>query len=83
MSRAGFRERSTYKPLGCCIDEGVFDLTGGSAAEFDHKVDHVMTEPAEEGEAASPPPSPAARWRNGYWDSDHAGLLSVAGAPAV
>ena len=39
---AGFVERSTGDPLSCCI-ESSFDLTTGTAAEFDHQVDHVLT----------------------------------------
>lgn len=41
MFDAGFKRRSTNKPLSCCLSDP--DLTGGSLADFDHKVDHIMT----------------------------------------
>lgn len=75
LVHAGFRERSTYKPLGCCIDEGVFDLTGGTIAEFDHKVDHVMTNAPKKVKLLSSSIT-GRKMTNGYWDSDHAGVLS-------
>ena len=75
MIKAGFRERSTYKPLGCCIDEGVFDLTGGSIAEFDHRVDHVMTDAPKKVKLVSSTIT-GRKMTNGYWDSDHAGVFS-------
>lgn len=75
VTRAGFRERSTYEPLGCCIDEGVFDLTGGSVAEFDHKVDHVMTNAPKKVKLLSSIIT-GRKMTNGYWDSDHAGVFS-------
>jgi endonuclease/exonuclease/phosphatase family metal-dependent hydrolase len=73
---AGFRERSTYKPLGCCIGESHFDLKGGTAAEFDHKVDHVMTnKPKLVGLISSS--VTGRKLTNGYWNSDHNGLFSA------
>src|SRR5206468_4206573 len=41
---AGFAERSTSRPLGCCLDADVLTFPGaGSVRDFDHQVDHVMT----------------------------------------
>ena len=38
------RERSTYEPLGCCLDTALLPVAdGGAASQFDHKVDHIMT----------------------------------------
>jgi len=76
VTRAGFRERSTYKPLNCCIEESNFDLTGGSAAEFDHKVDHIMTDAPRQVKLVKSGVT-GRKQQNGYWDSDHAGLFSV------
>jgi endonuclease/exonuclease/phosphatase family metal-dependent hydrolase len=71
---AGFVERSTGDPLGCCI-ESSFDLTTGTAAEFDHQVDHVMTNAPSIVRLVSS--SVTGRTMvNGFWDSDHAGLVS-------
>lgn len=76
LTRAGFRERSTYKPLNCCIEESNFNLTGGSAAEFDHKVDHIMTNAPRQVKLLASGVT-GCKKSNGYWDSDHAGLWST------
>jgi endonuclease/exonuclease/phosphatase family metal-dependent hydrolase len=76
ITKAGFRERSTYKPLNCCIEESNFDLTGGSTAEFDHKVDHIMTNAPKQVKLVKSGVT-GRKQQNGYWDSDHAGLFSV------
>ncbi|HEX6499704.1 MAG TPA: endonuclease/exonuclease/phosphatase family protein [Micromonosporaceae bacterium] len=71
---AGFVERSTADPLSCCIHS--YDLTTGTAAEFDHQVDHVMTDAA--GTVRLVESTVTGRtMRNGYWDSDHAGVFSA------
>ncbi len=75
LTRAGLRERSTYEPLNCCIDEANFSLTSGSASEFDHKVDHVMTDAPKKVKLIASGVT-GRRMSNGYWDSDHAGLWS-------
>jgi endonuclease/exonuclease/phosphatase family metal-dependent hydrolase len=74
---AGMRERSTNTPLGCCLNSGLLAVgAGGSVADFNHQVDHVMTrDPKEIKLKAS-----AVTGRqpvNGFWDSDHAGLFSA------
>ena len=40
MLDAGFTERSTHDPLSCCVS----DLFTAPPSEFDHQVDHVMTD---------------------------------------
>jgi endonuclease/exonuclease/phosphatase family metal-dependent hydrolase len=76
LVKAGMRERSTAKPLGCCLKSSLLAVgAGGSVADFDHQVDHVMTrDPKQVKLIAS-----AVTGRqpvNGFWDSDHAGLFS-------
>jgi Endonuclease/Exonuclease/phosphatase family len=74
---AGLVERSTNDPLGCCLNSSLLaEGAGGSVADFDHQVDHVMTDdPAdialERSEVTGLDPV------NGFWDSDHAGLFSA------
>jgi endonuclease/exonuclease/phosphatase family metal-dependent hydrolase len=75
LLHAGLRERSTYKPLGCCIAESHFDLKSGTVAEFDHKVDHVMTDAPRQVRLISSSVT-GRKKRRGYWDSDHNGLFS-------
>lgn len=74
---AGMVERSTDDPLSCCIDSPLLgEEDGGSVADFDHQVDHIMTRDPEEvlfryGAVTGLLPV------NGFWDSDHAGLFSA------
>jgi endonuclease/exonuclease/phosphatase family metal-dependent hydrolase len=72
-----FVERSTYNPLGCCLRADVLTTAGGGKpSDFDHKVDHVMTNKPKKVKLLSSlitGRSPV----NGFWDSDHAGVLSV------
>lgn len=74
---AGFVERSTSNPLGCCLNSALLaEGAGGSVADFNHQVDHVMTnDPAgitlERSVVTGLLPV------NGFWDSDHAGLFSA------
>jgi endonuclease/exonuclease/phosphatase family metal-dependent hydrolase len=73
---AGLRERSTNNPLSCCLKSSLLAVgAGGSVADFNHQVDHVMTrDPKEIKLKAS---SVTGRQPvNGFWDSDHAGLFS-------
>ena len=42
LTGAGYRERSTYKPLGCCINSTT--LQTGSVKDMNHKVDHILTD---------------------------------------
>jgi endonuclease/exonuclease/phosphatase family metal-dependent hydrolase len=76
LLNAGFVERSTGNPLGCCLRSSLLaEGAGGRVADFDHQVDHVMTnDPEDIGLRYSDVTGllPV----NGFWDSDHAGLFS-------
>jgi endonuclease/exonuclease/phosphatase family metal-dependent hydrolase len=72
-----FAERSTYVPLGCCLRTDLLTASGGGKrADFDHKVDHVMTNAPKKVKLLSSTITGLTPV-NGYWDSDHAGVLSV------
>ena len=77
LLNAGLVEPSTNNPLGCCLNSSLLaEGAGGSVADFDHQVDHVMTnDPGaitlERSEVTGLQPV------NGFWDSDHAGLFSA------
>ncbi len=77
LLNAGLVERSTGSPLGCCLNSSLLaEGGGGSVADFDHQVDHVMTSDPqdvklEDSEVTGLLPV------NGFWDSDHAGLFSA------
>ena len=76
LTGAGFVERATSNPLGCCLNADVLTAGGGgSLADFDHKVDHVMTNAPNKVRLKSSTVlgrNPV----NGFWPSDHAGLFS-------
>ncbi len=74
---AGMVNRSTNDPLSCCLDSSLLAVgAGGSEADFDHQVDHIMTNaPAlitlQESAVSGIQPV------NGFWNSDHAGVFSA------
>jgi endonuclease/exonuclease/phosphatase family metal-dependent hydrolase len=74
---AGFVERSTDEPLSCCLNSSLLaEGAGGSVSDFDHQVDHVMTNDPEGvtlDDAAVTGLLPV----NGFWSSDHAGVYSA------
>ncbi len=73
----GMRERSTNKPLGCCLKSSLIaEGAGGSIADFDHQVDHVMTADPKLVKLKSSAVT-GRKPVNGFWDSDHAGLFSI------
>ena len=76
LLEAGLVERSTADPLSCCLNSSLLAVgAGGSVADFDHQVDHVMTDDPgiklERSEVTGLDPV------NGFWDSDHAGVFSA------
>ena len=77
LSDNGFRERSTNNPLGCCLDTDIITQGGGgSVSDFDHQVDHVLTN-ATQLVTLQNSSVTGRQPVNGFWDSDHAGLFST------
>jgi endonuclease/exonuclease/phosphatase family metal-dependent hydrolase len=73
---AGFVERSTSNPLGCCLNADVITVNGGGkSTDFDHKVDHVMTNARKRVKLVRSVVT-GLNPVNGFWDSDHAGIFS-------
>lgn len=74
---AGMVNRSTDDPLSCCLDSSLLAVgAGGSEADFDHQVDHILTRDPKEvtlvhSEVSGIQPV------NGFWNSDHAGVFSA------
>jgi endonuclease/exonuclease/phosphatase family metal-dependent hydrolase len=74
---AGMVERSTNNPLGCCLNSSLLaEGDGGSVADFNHQVDHVMTRNPSEITLRSSSVT-GLNPVNGFWNSDHAGLFSA------
>jgi hypothetical protein len=70
---AGFVSRSTSDPT-CCIDS--YDLRTGTADDFVEQIDHVMTNAPRIVRLVDSFVT-GLSMRNGYWSSDHAGVVSV------
>jgi endonuclease/exonuclease/phosphatase family metal-dependent hydrolase len=77
LLHAGFAERSTSTPFGCCLNTAILTVAGGGkVSDFDHKVDHVMTNAPKRVKLVRSTVTGRSPL-NGFWDSDHAGLASV------
>ena len=74
LKKAGFRERRKPLPNTCCLSS--YDLKTGSAKEFDHTVDHVMTNRPKKIKLIYSKVTGRAKAKSGWWDSDHAGVFS-------
>jgi endonuclease/exonuclease/phosphatase family metal-dependent hydrolase len=74
---AGFVARDTSNPLSCCLESSVLTATGGgSVSDFDHKVDHVMTDTPRRVRLRSSSVT-GLQPVGGFWPSDHAGIFSA------
>jgi endonuclease/exonuclease/phosphatase family metal-dependent hydrolase len=77
LLKAGFAERSTTTPLGCCLNASILTTKGGGKrSDFDHKVDHIMTNRPKKLTLLNSSVT-GLKPVNGFWDSDHAGLFST------
>ena len=77
LVKAGMRERSTGKPLSCCLNSSLLAVgAGGSVADFDHQVDHVMTRDPRKVKLKGSSVT-GRKPVNGFWSSDHAGVFSA------
>jgi Endonuclease/Exonuclease/phosphatase family len=75
LRKAGYVERSTDSPLSCCLNTSILTSNFGSVKDFNHQVDHVLTDRPKLVKlvgAAVTGRKPV----HGYWDSDHAGVFS-------
>jgi endonuclease/exonuclease/phosphatase family metal-dependent hydrolase len=68
---AGFAERSVDAPTSCCVN----DLFTAPASQFDHQVDHVMTNMGADVELVNSDVT-GLRQVGGIYSSDHAGVYS-------
>ena len=68
----GFEERSTDDPLSCCVS----DLFNSPPSEFDHQVDHVMTNMGNKATLVDSFVTGLKRV-TGIYPSDHAGVFST------
>jgi endonuclease/exonuclease/phosphatase family metal-dependent hydrolase len=74
---AGMVNRSTDDPLSCCLESSLLAVgEGGSEADFDHQVDHILTRDPEQVTLVDSEVS-GIQPVNGFWNSDHAGVFSA------
>jgi len=79
---ARFKRRGDYRPPSCCIDDPSTTLMGGSLADFDHVVDHIMARPGRRIRRLRTGVVGRAKTAAGpRWPSDHAGVWSVLRVP--
>ncbi|HEX3668912.1 MAG TPA: hypothetical protein VHY55_07145 [Acidimicrobiia bacterium] len=76
LQKAGYVERSTDNPLGCCLNTSILTDDHGSVKDFDHQVDHVLTDRPKQVKLVSSAVT-GRKPVHGFWDSDHAGLFSA------
>jgi endonuclease/exonuclease/phosphatase family metal-dependent hydrolase len=76
LTGAGFRERREPTPNTCCLSTSYDLKTGGGRAEFDHTVDHVMTDTPKKIKLIDSEVTGLKKAKTGWWDSDHAGVFS-------
>ncbi|HZO06879.1 MAG TPA: endonuclease/exonuclease/phosphatase family protein [Solirubrobacterales bacterium] len=76
LKQAGFRERRKPLPNTCCLSTSYDLKTGGGKAEFDHTVDHVMTDTPKKIKLVTSKVTGLKKAKTGWWDSDHAGVFS-------
>ena len=67
----GFVRRATSDPLSCCVS----DLFSAPPTEFDHQVDHVMTNRPKKVKLVGSSVT-GLEQVNGIYNSDHAGVFS-------
>ena len=76
LLKADFVERSTTQN-GCCLNADVLSASGGgSRKDFNHRVDHVMTNAAKKVKMLSSAITGGEPFQ-GWWGSDHQGLVST------
>ena len=74
IKRKGFRDRATEKPMSCCIKNPL--LTGRSVKDFDHHIDHILTDTPKQITKVNSSVTGRSRV-GGLWPSDHAGVFST------
>ena len=64
--------------MSCCLDASELGETdGGDESDFDHHIDHVMTNDIEGIQAVGSSVVTGLEPVNGFWDSDHAGVFNA------
>jgi endonuclease/exonuclease/phosphatase family metal-dependent hydrolase len=69
----GFSDRTINKPISCCVS----NLFTAPPSEFDHQVDHIMTNQSKKKVKLANSSVTGTEQVNGIYNSDHAGVFST------
>jgi endonuclease/exonuclease/phosphatase family metal-dependent hydrolase len=75
LKRFGFRDRATENPMSCCLNTSILTDNFGAVSDFDHHIDHILTDTPRKVKRLASSVSGRAPV-NGFWNSDHAGVFS-------
>ncbi|HMT04480.1 MAG: endonuclease/exonuclease/phosphatase family protein [Solirubrobacterales bacterium] len=75
LKQGGLVDRGTQKPMSCCVKSSILTADQGSVKDFDHYIDHIMTNRPKAVKTMKAGVT-GRKAVNGYWNSDHAGVWS-------
>lgn len=75
LKAGGLVDRSTEKPMSCCLKSSFLTEDQGGRSDFDHHIDHIMTNKPNRVKRLNSSVT-GLKPVNGYWNSDHAGVFS-------
>jgi endonuclease/exonuclease/phosphatase family metal-dependent hydrolase len=75
IKRFGFRDVATENPMSCCINSSILTDNFGAVSDFDHHIDHILTDTPRKVKRLSAAVT-GRQPQNGFWNSDHAGVFS-------
>lgn len=76
LKTLGMKNVSTSKPMSCCTNTDILTADRGDRSDFDHHIDHIMTDAPARVKKLNSSVSGLAPV-NGFWNSDHAGVYSL------
>ena len=80
LKKGGLVDRGTQKPMSCCIKSGILTGNFGGIGDFDHYIDHIMTNRPKAVKRLKAGVT-GRKVVSGYWNSDHAGVWSTLRVP--
>lgn len=72
----GMRNVSTSDPFSCCVADDILVAENGSREDFDKHIDHILTRQVDSVRMLNSSVTGLIP-RNGFWNSDHAGVFST------
>ena len=74
LKSLGMKNVSTSDPMSCCVKSGILTADNGNSSDFDHHIDHILSDSTRVKKLKSSVSGLAPV--NGFWNSDHAGVYS-------